>query len=261
MSYNFKNIEGSETIGNSLSTVNSNYKNLELWTNNIIFSSVNYFKPLLNFYLFYGDFWKQTINYAYSLDAPRRLSAFQTTVETNSATWIKPITFTYPTIQLFNPATLNSNLNTALTWFRTNFPVLPQQSNARPFYAENTRAFLYCIFYEEIVRINASPTLTRTRNCRTENRTAIANCHVIWQDNVSCYGARVCPQYSWRAGRAPTCRRAYTANCSYENGQRAIDRSLIVNINNFFRDRFEHQKIYCLQLRVQNCQWVIEKIL
>jgi hypothetical protein len=258
MKYEFTTIAQNDFIGNSLSSVNLNYKTLEYWTNNISFSSNILYKPLLNFYNFYGNFWKDTINYANSINGIARLSSFQTNVETNSAKWIKPITFFYPFINQYNANTLNTNLNQAVSWFRTQYPVLPN-ANIKPNFAENTRAFLYCLLFEEAVQINENVTQTggnATKNCRTQNRSGVVTCVVVWLDNVSCYSSRICPNYN-----GTRCQSIFTANCSYENGTQAVNRSIIANFNNYFKDRSEHDHVYCLQLVVKNCNWVLEKIL
>lgn len=258
MNYNFTTISQDDFIGNSLSSVNLNYNVLEYWTNNISFSSNNLYKPLLNFYNFYGDFWKDTINYANSINATSRLSSFQTNVETNSAKWIKPLTFFYPFINQYSANSLNSNLNQAVSWFKLQYPVL-SNTNTKPNFAENTRAFLYCLFFEESVEINEKPTITggnATKNCRTQDKSGVVTCVVVWLNNVSCYSSWICPNYNGRR-----CNSTFTANCSYENGQKTINRSIIANFDNYFKDRSEHDHVYCLQLVVKNCDWVLEKIL
>lgn len=255
MNYEFTSISQDDFIGNSLSAVNLNYKKLEYWTNNITFSSNNLYNPVLNFYNFYGEFWKKTINYANSINAVARLSSFQTNVETNSAKWIKPITFFYPFVNQYNTNTLNSNLNQAASWFRLQYPVLPN-ANAKPNFAENTRAFLYCLFFEEVVEINEKQTIKATRNCKTQNKSGVVNCVVIWLNNVSCYGRWICPNYN-----GTRCGSVFTANCLYENNTNKIDRSIIANIDNYFKDRSEYDHVYCLQFVVKNCNWTLEKIL
>jgi hypothetical protein len=258
MKYEFTTIAQNDFIGNSLSSVNLNYKTLEYWTNNISFSSNRLYKPLLNFYNFYGNFWKDAINYANSINAITRLSSFQTNVETNSAKWIKPITFFYPFINQYNANTLNTNLNQAVSWFRTQYPVLPN-ANTKPNFAENTRAFLYCLLFEEAVQINEDVTQTggnATKNCRTQNRSGVVTCVVVWLDNVTCYSSRICPNYN-----GTRCQSTFTANCLYENNTQAVNRSIVANFNNYFKDRSEHDHVYCLQLIVKNCDWVLEKIL
>jgi len=260
MNYEFTDIKNVDYIGNSLSAINTNYKVLEYWTNNIILSSNNYFQPLLTFYTYFGDFWKSTINYAFSINAPARLSSFRTTVETNSAFWVKPISFFYPTVRPYNVGTLNANLDTSLNWFKTKFPVLSGVSTNKPRYAENTRAFLYCLFYNETVSVNETPTVIASRNCSTQDRSAIVDCYIIYLNNVACYSTWICPSYSWRGG-GPTCKRTFSISCNYENNQKSIVRSGIANINNYFKDRSEYDHIYCLQLIVKNCDWTLEKIL
>jgi hypothetical protein len=258
MNYEFTTITQNDFIGNSLSSVNLNYKTLEYWTNNITFSSNKLYDPLLNFYNFYGDFWKNAINYADSINAITRLSSFQTNVETNSAKWIKPITFFYPFINQYNTNTLNSNLNQAVSWFRLQYPVL-SNTNTKPNFAENTRAFLYCLFFEETVKINEKPTITggnATKNCRTANKSGVVTCYVVWNNNVRCYSTDICPNYNGRA-----CNSTFTASCLYENGTKSVDRSIIANLDNYFKDRSEHDHIYCLQLVVKNCDWTLESIL
>ena len=281
MKYEILNLKATDYIGDSLSSVNLNYKVLETWTNNITFSSVNLYNPLLNFYNFYGDFWKSTINYATSINAVNRLNSFATNVETNSAKWIKPVTFFYPTIKIYNSSTLNVDLNQAFTWFKSVYPVLTT-STAKPNFAENTKAFLYCMFYEESVKINQNRTITgtteygsATRNCTTSNRSGVVGCYVIWRNNVQCYSTDVCPMFNYVEGRGAyttlfgrftrggnvTCQRTFTASCSYENGAKSINRSLILNVNNYFKDRSEYDRVYCLQLTVKNCDWVLERII
>lgn len=257
MSYELTNaIFSEEAIGNSLSAVNANYKALEFWTNNVSFSCFQYFDPLLSFYLFYGDFWKSTITWSYSISAPQRLDSFRTVVESNSASWVKPISFYYPIIRQYNVSTLNQNLSTAFLWFKSKYPIFIGM-NPVPKYAENTTAYLYCLFSDEVVKVNDNLVRAEKTNCITQDRSATANCHIIYLNNVTCYGSPVCPQHSSRDGSV-SCQRVFTAICTFENNLKNIDRGIIANINNYFKDRYEHNQIYCLKMVVKNCDWVWE---
>lgn len=245
-----------EAIGNSLSAVNTNYQALEYWTKEISLSCVNYFDPLVNFYLFYGDFWKKTITYSYAISAPQRLNSFRTVVENNSATWVKPISFYYPIIRQYNVSTLNENLSTAFLWFKSKYPMFVSTSTA-PRYAESTNAYLYCLFSEEVQKVNDNLVQSDLTPCTTEDRNATVGCHVIYLNNVDCYGSPVCPQFSWQSG-GPTCQKIFRAICSFENNLKVINRGIVVNVDNQFRDRYERTEIYCLKLTVRNCDWIWE---
>ena len=150
--FNIIDIPSTDFIGNTLSSMNVNYSNLEYWTSSILTSSQNFYDPLVNFYLFYGDFWKDSINFAYSIDAPNRLSSFYTNVETNSSVWVDPLVFFYPQINLSTTQNKQNSITNVVSWMNEKFPVLTNNTN-KPNYLENTIAIVYVMFYTEVTRV------------------------------------------------------------------------------------------------------------
>lgn len=262
MSYKITPTLSTHFIGNSLSSVNISYKNLELWTNNIAFSTTNYFNPLLNFYSYYGDFWKNSIDYAFSIDAPARLSSFRTTVQSNSSSWIKSITYFYPEVFRFDPLTINNYITSATNWFKNKFPIydpslsFPETKKISPNFVEGTKATIYFITYDINVKINQTSQYIKTANCSTRDRSATINCNIIWKNNVSCYGSgNICPRFNGSYAKT------YSATCNYENGTKSIVRKGIVNIDREFIDRSEKPDFGAIVLQVVNCQWQFVKLL
>ena len=266
MSYHFTNLTSQDYIGNSLSSVNINYSNLSNWTNTIQFSSDRFFEPLRQFYLFYGDFWKDTVSYAYSIDGPKRLTSFNTHVAENSAKWINPIVFYYPEILKYDQSTIDYTISIASNWFYENYPVLNNQiavvgaPEPLPNFVENTVAYLYIIFYDEqINKIKSNTTLISGINCQTNDTAATVNCWVTFVDDIGCYGDRhACGRFSRTPISSPTspsCQRIFDMNCKYENNLQSITRSGILNVDSQFSDRSENENIMCLVFEVKNCEW------
>lgn len=262
MSYTITPIVSTQFIGNSLSSVNISYENLELWTNNINFSTTNYFKPLVNFYLYYGDFWKQTINYAFSINAPARLSSFKTTVQSNSSQWVKSITYFYPEVFRFDPLTINNYITSATNWFKNKFPIfdpsiqvfpLPQNS---PNFVEGTKATIYFLSYDVNVKVDQNITQTKSTVCSTQDRSGTVYCNIVWNNNVACYGnGNICPRYNG------TYAKTFSISCNYENNLKSITRNGIVNIDREFIDRSEKSDLGAIILQVKNCEWQFVKLL
>lgn len=256
MSYTFNKLISSDYVGNSLSTVNLNYENLNLWTSNIMISSEKYYEPLKNFYLFYGDFWKDTINYSIQIEAIPRLTSFQTNVLENSAKWISPIVLYYPLITENND--LENLKQNALEWMNKTYPV---SSIGNTNIVENTLGLVYCLLYEEETRIDTTFTKISTTRCITNDSSATVECWIAYLNNIGCYGDRnVCANFSRTIAThpdSPSCENIFTIECAYEDGNKQIDRNGIVNINSYFSDRYEKDEFYLLKLIVKSCNWTI----
>jgi hypothetical protein len=273
MNYTLTKILSSDTIGNNLSALNLNYQKLEYRTNNIINSSIQIFEPLIEYYNFYNNFWKNTIDYSYAINAPERFQKFKTTVQTNSSLWISPISIFYPTISEYKTLTFSNEINKAINWFKNNFPIFTSTNSTIPLYPEGTKAFLNCMFYTESVKVNANNTVTENVNCSTFDRSASVNCIYNYLKNVFCGSTEVCSRYN--GSRVAT---VYTLKCTYENGNRTfshitpaekriaaqrnnfparstITRQGIAQINSYFKDRSEYDNLFCILLEVKNCEW------
>lgn len=254
MSYNIAPILPSQFIGNSLSSINLTYSNLELWTNDITFSAVNYFQPLVNFYSFYKDFWKSTIGYATTLDAPSRLSSFKTTVQENSAKWIKPITIFYPNLVEYDISTINSFVDDAINWFENKYPIFNVNSTI-PNFVEGSDAIIYFIAYNLDVKARSAVTTPINVNCSTDDRSARLGCRIVFKDNITCYGRRVCPVFNG------TYFNTFSILCRYENNLKNVTRGAEFTIDREFVDRSENNNLGAILLRVKNCEWQFVKFL
>lgn len=255
--FNNINFPATDNIGNTLSTINLNYSNLETWTNSILLSSKKYYEPLVNFYLFYGDFWKDSIDFAYSIDAPNRLSSFYTNVEVNSSLWVDPMIFFYPQILPENQKN-NTTITNVQNWINEKFPVTTT-NQTKPNYLEDTTAVIYVMFYSDNLRV-PQETVVRTQNvgCNTNDVSVTVRCKSYWGGaNVSCGASgNVCAAIS-----PSSCTNTKTAKCLYENNQPSITRTGTANINIFFNDRSETNDFYAIKLIVKNCAWQFEKLL
>jgi len=123
MSYTYRKILPSETIGDSLFSINSNYSNLAFETINLQLSSEMIWSPMQQYYLQFGSYIKDAINTINSVAT----SIFNATtiVQNNSAAWIKPITIFYP--EIF-PSTYSQNtiVNTLSSFLQNYYPIIPE---------------------------------------------------------------------------------------------------------------------------------------
>lgn len=108
-----------ENIGNSLSSVNYNFKALDIQTCNLEFSAQNYWNRIYNDFSTISSNWVETIN------AVRANSSCwndtYNTVSTLSSVWLKPISLIYP--YPFEASDDNSIVTTVQTWLNENIPV------------------------------------------------------------------------------------------------------------------------------------------
>jgi hypothetical protein len=245
-------------IGNSLSSMNFNFSILETWTNNILLSSEKYYRPLVNFYDSYGDFWKSSINFAKSINAAERLTSFSTTVETNSAKFIKPIVIFYPNIFKFDNTTFESNKTTVISWFKEKYPV---NNNSTVNFVENSVAFIYMMFYKIEPKISGTFNQYETIPCSTNNVSITITCRHSYSGDVSCGYKKteqdnICGQIDGR-----TCDLTNTVTCLYENNKQTKTRTGTLNVDHYFDDRSEYDDLYTIVMRVENCEWEFVNII
>jgi hypothetical protein len=247
-------IQDTDFIGNSLTAININYNDLNISTNNILFSSYRYFEPLVNFYNFYGDFWKNTINYAYSINAKNRLLSFYTNVLTNSANWINPIVLIYPEIKEKNNINFSNLISELTLWINSEYNVLNDSIYSTNF-VENTKAYIYVMLYEENLKINSDVYLEDPANCQTNNVSVTITCKQNYTGQVSCNGQpNVCGAIS-----GTICSNTKTGTCDYENNEKQITRKAIGNLNFYQKDRSENESLFLVQMKVDDCKWIYEK--
>lgn len=206
--YNFLNTKSSFHIGDSLYNINYNYNTLDTWTQNILLSAETLWQPLVD--LFYGH----KIDWENSLSLVQQYSAawvsVSTTVETNSAFWIKPLSIFYPEIYSIDTP-LNDISTTMETWLNQNFPVL-SQDGVRPNYIENQEAFVYV--YSYIIRntVKETETLRDSTVCKTQDGTVYATCKTEFSGKAFCSnGDLTC------TGQSVSCNKKQYVECYYNS--------------------------------------------
>lgn len=125
MAYTFKALLSSETIGDSLSTVNNNYYNLDVWTHSIITSAATMWEPLIEYYNYYKSDWNQIVTLTRNNSA--KWLSMVSTVEANSAKWIEPITIYYP--GFFPDPFTPDDVVTVTNFLKQAFPIYPGQGD------------------------------------------------------------------------------------------------------------------------------------
>ena len=116
---NIYDISSNDSIGNSLSSVNLNYLELEKGTLYLIASSQNYWSPMKDYYLSFQKFLKDSTTIVQNYSA--NWINTTTIVQNYSATWIKPITIFYPSV-IYKDTKIEDILNSLLKWVTVYFP-------------------------------------------------------------------------------------------------------------------------------------------
>lgn len=204
--YNFTQIRNTNHIGDSLKTVNSNYNNLDLWTQNILLSASDLWQPLIDLYKNHQDDWKESLTIAQQNSS--RWISVATTVETNSALWIKPLTVFYPDIiSLTTP--VSGIKDTITSWINQNFPVLPEYIEV-PNYVELHEAYIHYYYHHTPISIKETHNIIDQTTCQTQDGTAYATCRTYFTGIARCSnGDMQCD------GQAVSCPLTQSVECYY----------------------------------------------
>lgn len=258
MAYNIINIPSNTTIGNSLSSMNSNYASLEMWANNIQLSATNLWSPLAEFYNVYSAFLKSanTTSQQYSAS----WVSMATNVETNSAKWIEPITIFYP--QIFPYPFTNDNTKTISSWLSNNFPV-SGSTVTKPGYVENQQIIIYSHTYTQNIQPNVVYNLIDMAQCVTSDGNICAYC------TTSYYGYVYCSNGDFSCGGSSSCSQCAHVNCYYTgypyvnltNNGRAAQSYISANVSMGFSERQEVKAIKAISYKVKNCNWEFDKFI
>jgi hypothetical protein len=215
-------IKPQDTIGNSLSSININYSNLELDTFIIQASADKYWTPMLEYYLNFNKFLKETTSICQRNSAILINTA--TLVENNSAGWIKPITIFYPSLFPSSyPA--DSIVESISAWLESYFPVInpttfvidettgntitipPKKTN----YVENQMAIVYAHTWKYGTSISENQFILDHTLCTTANKTICTQCTDRY------YGYVYCSNGDFNCtGQSFSCQKCGTLNCFYK---------------------------------------------
>jgi hypothetical protein len=215
-------INPQDTIGNSLSSVNINYYNLELDTFTVKTSADKLWTPMLEYYLTFNKFLKDTTSIVQRNSS--LLISTATTVESNSSGWIKPITIFYPSLFPSNYPT-NSIVETISSWVESYFPVInptkyviddttgntieipPTKTN----YVENQMAIIYAHTWQYGTSISENQFILDYTLCTTADKTICSYCTDRY------YGYVYCSNGNFNCGgQAFSCQKCQTLSCYYK---------------------------------------------
>jgi len=250
MDYTFYNISSSLSIGDTLSSSNLNYLNLEEWITNIQLSAQNIWIPLMNYYKEINVDLKTNLSIAQTNKS--KWDDLSTKVESNSARWIEPLVVIYPNVITKNDLNSDNSIKTLkyseiTNWFNTNFPVI---SGNVSLYVQNQKAYLYVLKQAYGNAINSIKLLQDVGSCRTSDLNVCARC----QNNYS--GYVYCSNGDFICGGSTACTQCATLNCYYDQTKTDFYNPIIqafLNIN--YQDIHESGDIDCLKFEIQNCQW------
>jgi len=284
MNYKFYNINSSETIGDSLTSVNLNYINLQNWISEIQTQYDNNWKPIIDFYNSNITDYKNILSLANQLSS--NWDNFATTIETNSAKWLQPITIFYPYI--LNAPYLDSYTENIKTWLTANYPILGN-------FVENQK-FIINIYTkrngaDSKTFINYRETLTDYTICYTYDFRICANCKTVaFGPTIYCANTHFDCDAEW------TCQKCKDIHCSYikppyipleesflatnelryVSALSTIDKQIHVSdtevdeshfakgqiqadISMTYQDEWESDIVTSIVFKVKNCAWQFEK--
>jgi hypothetical protein len=161
-------IKDFENIGNSLSSINYNFRALDIYTCNFEFSAVNIWNNMFNFFTQNSAVWTDAMNTVRS-SSSCWTDTFNT-VNTLSALWLKPISLIYP--YPFNGQGDGSDIIATVTsWVNNTLPVF---SGSCYNFVAGQELFLFTPMYTEINRI-----LSQTKVTGVKYITTYYTCYVI----------------------------------------------------------------------------------
>lgn len=217
-------IDKNETIGDSLSSINLNFLNLEKETLSISYSAQNYWNKVYEYYVTFGSYIKEITTLYQNVSA--QLSNNATLVERNSAAWIKPITIFYPSI--FDTQKTNTEIqDILLKWVKNNFPVFPTDQvlytnlntgnvefikNKNPAYVENQKLIVYTYTWFSTPEVLDIQNLSDYTTCSTQDAEAYLECSSRW------YGGTYCGTNTWVPCDSQTefvCYKPFKLSCNF----------------------------------------------
>jgi hypothetical protein len=264
MNLEFKLISPTDSIGNTLSTLNENYTKLQTWFDSIALSANNYWKPVVEFYKDFSPRLKSNISLgSQNLDSWIDTS---TTVEYNSARWIEPLVIYYPfVITLQNQGNMQSQYNTITTWLNNKFPVLNSNCKNGVCYVENTKCYVYLMleqnsksdivnfFSNRFLEENKRSQPTDGTTCTTSDTTGTAGCSQCYSGSVGCGG-----KGTFRCNGCRSCNISSPVTCNFlENNSKRKPVKIVADIFYNYTDNFL-DPFMILNYTVSNCKWLLK---
>jgi hypothetical protein len=253
MSYTLLPILSSDTIGDSLSSVNLNYLNLDEYiTNTVQFSADNIWVPLRNFYQLMKSELANT--YQIAVQGKQYWDSCQTTVSQNSAKWIAPLVVVYANpIHLQFDNTIAQNTVTSITdWFNLNFPASDSKGNV--LYVQNQLAYVYLIVQQQTTNYSPLQLFYDSTQCVTADIDLQFNCTTTFT------GVAVCSNGNKGCGGSANCTQSSHTRCVYgQSGYETYIPYIEATLDTTYTDTHESPNMPCLVFSMQSCNWVYTK--
>lgn len=247
-------ITTADSIGNTLSSINQNYENLDLILTNIQASAINYWIPMANFYEQKKEEWKESarevkVSYQNWVEAT-------TIFEENSSKWLQPLIVWYPCIFEYNlieqnPAEVQLRI---LNWLNLTYPVL--SNTVKPNYVENQQMVVYSLNYSQDTPTKETLELMDGTLCKTTNQTICTYCSKCYHGGiVNCdHGGFVC-------GGCTNCMKCETMNCYFDNNLQQKSSQIAASITIQYQNKYEKPEMNAFIFMVKNCEWQFQEIL
>lgn len=263
MNFELKLIQPTDSIGDTLSSINENYKKLEEWFNSISLSATNYWKPVADFYKDFSPTLKTNIDNGLQ-KLPNWINV-STLIEENSAKWVEPLIIHYPEVVKLSEQVNNSFVDTVTNWLNLKFPVLNNGCPNGVCYIENSQCIVHVMRQDTSDSELVSGTKTRRQQecepasvtdftlCQTSDTLATANCNVSYSGSVNC-GKRT----PFRCGGSRSCTVTQKVGCTFsQNGSKQYIPSIKANIFYNFVDDYLKTDLFRLNYKVANCKWIL----
>ena len=259
-----------ENIADSLSAINTNYSTLQAWVTSVENQYNGDWQNVISYYSKYGQSLLDTLSLVQS--ASGEWDAFQTLVESNSASWLQPFTIFYPTI-IQSPFT-QSDIDGINAWIRKYFPI--KNADGTLNYVENQQFVVNCYTYALSSQINVNDTAYSYSECSTTSGTIYAHCV-----SVVTGGTVVCTNATYNCNMTINCNPSLHVDCWYNSpylldippyGEPIPDSEvfnatdqyargqIMANLTMNFNDRRE-TKVAAFRFLVSDCDWVYGGVL
>jgi hypothetical protein len=245
----------SDSIGNSLSSINQNYLVLDNLLTNIQLSATNYWIPVANYYEQRKDYWKTAARKIKDNFPLWQIAS--TNFESNSARWITPITTWYPCIVDYSIVADRPDQFEQLlkNWANFRHPILTNKSPI-PNYLEGQLLIVYCFNYEQDIPTNQTYSLIDTTTCVTNDTSVCAYCARCYSGGggpcgISCSGCTHCSSCT-------------TQTCYFYKGfpsTKTKKSTIQADLNIKYTNKYESTTINAAAFIVERCQWTFKSFL
>jgi hypothetical protein len=234
-----------DSIGDSLSAITFDYNAVDSRTYYLNLSSSNLFQPLKAF--IDDKFLDFTSLISITMHNSSKWVDLRTDISTNSAAWVKPVVYIYPTL-LKDPVNLTTFYQVTASFVQR----YPMFLGENPEYVENQKAYVYYYSYDIVNYVN-------DKYIKNSNM-AYCECPPSFNLVIRCSdtsgGSVNCDNGSFSCSSCANSNygQSQWVPCYYENDLNYINRYMQIFIDAYFDDRYE-KSLKGAIFQVKNCKW------